>query len=83
LTNSTKAVEIIVFSHSGEILVPNLKSILPFWRNPVSSRKTAPVPCTAQPDDFGKASGFELHFDGLMGDSEARSDTLFPAGNCH
>jgi hypothetical protein len=82
LTIPTKLVEIIVFSHSGEILVPSLKSILPFWRNPVSSRETAPVPCATQSDDFGKASGFELQFDRLMDDPQARRNTLFPTGNC-
>jgi hypothetical protein len=70
-----------MFSHSGEILVPSLKSILPFWRNPVPSGEAA-FACTARSDDFGKASSFELQFDRLMDDPEAPRDTLFPTGNC-
>ena len=36
----------------------------------------------ATPDDFGKASSFELLFNGLMDDPEAPRDTLFPTGGC-
>jgi hypothetical protein len=75
-------VEIIVFSRSGEILVPSLKSILPFWRHPMASGETPPAPLTETSDDFGKASSFELQFDRLMDDPEARPNTLFPTGNC-
>ena len=60
--------------------MPSLKSILPFWRNP--SREAAAVACAAPSDDFGKASRFELQFDRLMDDPEARRDELFPTGNC-
>jgi hypothetical protein len=62
--------------------VPSLKSILPFWRNPVSSGEAATISCAAGSDDFGKASSCELQFDRLMDDPEAPRDTLFPTGNC-
>jgi hypothetical protein len=75
-------VEIIVFSRSGEILVPSLKSILPFWRHPTASGATPSAPLTEKSDDFGKASSFELQFDRLMDDPEARGNTLFPTGSC-
>ena len=66
----------------GEILVPSLKSILPFWRNSTATKEPATDSPTGKSEDFGKASGFELQFDRLMGDREARSNTLFPTGNC-
>lgn len=62
--------------------MPSLKSILPFWRHPVTSGEAAPAPLPAKPDDFGKASSFELLFNGLMDDPEAPRDTLFPTGGC-
>jgi hypothetical protein len=62
--------------------VPNFKSILPFWRRPVPGDEAAPTPLPGKPEDFGKASGFELLFDRLMDDPEARRDTLFPTGSC-
>jgi hypothetical protein len=55
---------------------------LPFWRHPVSGGEAAPSPLPAKPDDFGKASSYELLFNGLMDDPEAPSDALFPTRNC-
>jgi hypothetical protein len=71
-----------VFSRSGEILVTSLKSILPFWRHPIASGEAPPPPLPKKSDDFGNASSFELQFDRLMDDPEARRNTLFPTGNC-
>jgi hypothetical protein len=60
----------------------SLKSILPFWRHPVSGGEAAPGPLPVKPEDFGKASSFELLYDRLMDDPEAPRDTLFPTGSC-
>lgn len=57
-----------------------LKSILPFWRQKVSGSAGAAL--TAQPDDFGTASSFELQFDRLMDDPAAPRDALFPTRSC-
>ena len=62
--------------------MPSLRSILPFWQHPVTGGEAAPVPLPVKSDDFGKASGFELQFNGLMDDPEAPRDTLFPTGGC-
>ncbi|MGE4250469.1 MAG: hypothetical protein AB7F09_13810 [Parvibaculaceae bacterium] len=62
--------------------MPSLRSILPFWRQPVSPGEAAPAPIPAKPEDFGKASSFELLFDRLMDDPDARRDTLFPTRSC-
>ena len=58
------------------------KSILPFWLRQVTGAEAASGALPAEPDDFGKASSFELQFDRLMDDPEARRDTLFPGGSC-
>jgi hypothetical protein len=55
----------------------SLKSILPFWRHPVSGGEATPGALPAKPEDFGKASGFELLFDRLMDDPEMPRDSLF------
>ena len=60
----------------------NLKSILPSWLRQVTGGEAASGALPAKPEVFGKASSFELQFDRLMDDPEARRDTLFPAGNC-
>ena len=62
--------------------MPTFKSILPFWRHPVSGGEASSAGLAAKPEDFGKASSFELLFDRLMDDPEARGDTLFPTGSC-
>jgi len=62
--------------------MPSLKSILPFWRHAATNGQTLAACVAAKSDDFGKASGFELQFDRLMGDPEARPCSLFPTGNC-
>lgn len=62
--------------------MPSLKSILPFWRHRTESGEAAPASPPEKSDDFGKASSFELQFDRLMDDPEARPDTLFPTGSC-
>jgi hypothetical protein len=61
--------------------VPSMKSLLPFWRHPVSGGEEAPGPLPPEPEDFGKASSFELLFDRLMDDPASR-DTFFPTRNC-
>ena len=61
--------------------MPSLKSILPFWRRPIDSVEAMPA-SPKKSDDFGKASSFELQFDRLMDDPEARPGMLFPTGNC-
>ena len=66
----------------GEILVPSLKAILPFWRHSIASGESPPALLPEKSDDFGKASSFELQFDRLMDDPEARRNTLFPTGTC-
>ncbi len=58
----------------------SLKSLLPFWRYPVSGGGAARN--TAKPDDFGKASSYELQFDRLMDDPLAERDALFPIRSC-
>ena len=58
----------------------SLKSILPFWRQAVSSREE--VLPKAKPDNFGKASSYELQFDRLMDDPMAERDTLFSMRSC-
>jgi hypothetical protein len=60
----------------------SLKSILPFWRQQVASSKASPGPLPAKPQDFGKASSFELLFDRLMDDPEMPRDSLFSTRNC-
>jgi hypothetical protein len=55
---------------------------LPFWRRPVLAGESAPAPLPEKPDDFGKASSFELLFNGLMDDPEAPRDALFPPKSC-
>jgi hypothetical protein len=62
--------------------VPTLKSLLPFWRHPVPAVESAPAPLPGRPDDFGKASSFELLFNRLMDNPEAPRDTLFPPKSC-
>ena len=58
----------------------SFKSILPFWRQPVSGGEGAPL--KTKPDDFGKASSYELLFDRLMDDPMAERDTLFSMRSC-
>lgn len=58
----------------------SIKSILPFWRQAVSSREGDALKTT--PDDFGKASSYELQFDRLMDDPMAERDTLFSMRSC-
>lgn len=58
------------------------KLLLPFWRHPVSSGEAAPGPLPAKPEDFGKASSFELLFDRLMDDPQDQRDTLFSTRSC-
>ena len=58
----------------------SLKSILPFWRHAVSSGEGAPL--TARPNEFGKASSYELQFDRLMDDPMAERDALFSMRSC-
>ena len=55
----------------------SLKSILPFWRLPVAGGEGK-----AKPEEFGKASGYELQFDRLMDDPIAERDALFSMRNC-
>jgi hypothetical protein len=62
--------------------MPDLKSISPFWRHSPAAEEVARAIPPVQPEDFGKASGFELHFDRLMEDTDARRDTLFPTRSC-
>ncbi len=59
----------------------SFKSILPFWRQPVPGGDNA-APLPARPDDFGKASSYELLFDRLMDDPVAANDTLFSMRSC-
>jgi hypothetical protein len=59
-----------------------LKSLLPFWRTPVSGGEAAPVPIPAKPEDFGKASSFELLFTRLMDDPDDQRDTVFSTRSC-
>lgn len=59
-----------------------LRSILPFWRHPTPAGEAAPAPSEAAPDDFGKASSFELLFTRLMDDPETPRDALFTTRNC-
>jgi hypothetical protein len=56
----------------------SLKSLLPFWRHQVSARE----PATAKPEDFGKASSYELQFDRLMDDPFAERDALYSMRHC-
>ena len=58
----------------------SFKSILPFWRQPVSGSEGAPL--KTKPDDFGKASSFELLFSRLMDDPVIERDVLFSSRNC-
>jgi len=58
----------------------SFKFILPFWRQPVSSREAAVR--KDKPDDFGKASSYELQFDRLMDDPIAERDALFSMKSC-
>ena len=58
----------------------SLKSILPFWRQPAPGGEETPR--KAKPDDFGKASSYELQFDRLMDDPIAERDTLFSMRSC-
>jgi hypothetical protein len=58
----------------------SIKSILPFWRRPFFDREEAAA--KAKPDDFGKASSYELQFDRLMDDPLAERDTLFSMRSC-
>jgi len=62
--------------------VTNLKSILPSWLLPVTGGEAASGALPDKPENFGKASSFELQFDRLMDDPEARRETLFPVGSC-
>jgi len=57
----------------------SLKSILPFWRRPVSGEDATRKD---KPDDFGKASSYELQFDRLMDDPLAERDALFSMKTC-
>jgi hypothetical protein len=41
-----------------------------------------PASLPADPEDFGKASSFELQFDRLMDLPEAARDTFFTTRNC-
>ena len=58
----------------------SFKSILPFWRQPVSSREGAAP--KSKPDDFGKASSYELQVDRLMDEPVAERDALFSMRTC-
>jgi hypothetical protein len=58
----------------------SLKSLLPFWRHAVSAGERATP--TAKPDEFGKASSYELQFDRLMDDPFAERDALFSMRHC-
>lgn len=58
----------------------SFKSILPFWRQPTTSR--AANAREDKPEDFGKASSYELQFDRLMDDPIAERDTLFSMKSC-
>ena len=53
------------------------KSLLPFWRHPLSPGEPAR---SEKPDDFGTASSFELLFNRLMDDPQTDRETLFPTG---
>lgn len=58
----------------------SLKSILPFWRHSVSGGEAAAL--TTRPDEFGRASSYELQFDRLMDDPIAERDALFSMRHC-
>jgi len=58
----------------------SFKSILPLWRQPVSRNEGASS--KSKPDDFGKASSYELQFDRLMDDPLAERDALFSMKSC-
>ena len=58
----------------------SFKSILPFWQRLASGREGTSL--KAKPDDFGKASGYELQFDRLMDDPLAERDALFSMKSC-
>jgi hypothetical protein len=58
----------------------SFKSILPFWRQPVSRNEGASP--KSKPDDFGKASSYELQFDRLMDAPLAERDALFSMKSC-
>lgn len=62
--------------------MPSLKSLLPFWRHPISGGEAAPVSPPDRSEDFGKASSFELQFDRLMDLPETARDSLFSTRNC-
>ena len=58
----------------------SFKSILPFWRQPIFRNEGAAA--KSKPDDFGKASGYELQFDRLMDDPLADRDAPFSMKSC-
>lgn len=55
----------------------SLKTILPFWRPPVAKGEGK-----AKPEEFGKASSYELQFDRLMDDPVTGRDALFLMRSC-
>ena len=58
----------------------SFKSILPFWRQPIAGR--AATAGKDKPEDFGKASSYELQFDRLMDDPTTERDALFSMKSC-
>jgi hypothetical protein len=58
----------------------SLKSLLPFWRHSASGGEAAAL--NVRPEEFGRASSYELQFDRLMDDPIAERDALFSMRHC-